>query len=120
MYPFQEDCDGKRVYKSVNCSRSLFLHYHDSLFDGRWVVNYDMDKDDDTAHVRNRGDGLDDEECPEKETYDWEFRKLRGGHWSKDSDVKLEKFNAKPSVKNAKPPVKNAKPPVKNANFTSN
>jgi len=24
--------------------------------------------------VRNRGDGFDDEECPEKETFGWELR----------------------------------------------
>ena len=59
--------------------------------------------------VRNRGDGFDDEECPEKETFGWELRSkkapgkileyleydtiyLTDAGWFKDSQLKLEKF----------------------------
>ena len=55
----------------------LFLHYHDYIIDGRWVLTQDIDSNDETAVVRNRGDGLDDEECPEKETFGWELRSKR-------------------------------------------
>ena len=57
----------------INIS-SLFLHYHDYILDGRWVLTEDIDSNDKTALVRNRGDGWDDEECPEKETFGWELR----------------------------------------------
>ena len=53
---------------------SLFLHYHDYILDGRWVVTENVDSNDENAVVRNRGDGFDDEECPEKETFGWELR----------------------------------------------
>ena len=33
-----------------------------------------INSNDDTAVLRNRGDGFDDEECPEKETFEWELR----------------------------------------------
>eukprot|EP00092_Neocalanus_flemingeri_P061271 GFUD01073626.1.p1 GENE.GFUD01073626.1~~GFUD01073626.1.p1 ORF type:complete len:238 (+),score=53.26 GFUD01073626.1:99-812(+) len=72
--PACKDCDGKRVYESINCDKSLFLHYHDYILDGRWVVTESIDSNDETAVVRNRGDGFDDEECPEKETFGWELR----------------------------------------------
>ena len=52
----------------------LFLHYHDYIIDGRWVVTENVDSNDENAVVRNRGDGFDDEECPEKETFGWELR----------------------------------------------
>ena len=59
--------------------------------------------------VRNRGDGFDDEECPEKETFGWELRSkkapgkilecleydtiyLTDAGWFKDFQLKLEKF----------------------------
>ena len=52
----------------------MYLHYHDYIIDGRWVVTENIDSNDETAVVRNRGDGFDDEECPEKETFGWELR----------------------------------------------
>ena len=52
----------------------VYLHYHDYLLDGRWVVTEDINSDDKTAVVRNLGDGWDDEECPEKESYVWQLR----------------------------------------------
>ena len=55
--------------------RRLFLHYHDYFVDGRWVLTTDINSNDDTALVRNKGDGLDDEECPEKETSPWEIQR---------------------------------------------
>ena len=88
----------------------VYLHYHDYILDGRWVVTENIDSDDKSAVVRNKGDGWDDEECPEKETYQWELRSRRGGksilleeidiillsfedaRWVKDSQVKLEKY----------------------------
>ena len=57
----------------------VYLHYHDYILDGRWVVTENIDSDDKSAVVRNKGDGWDDEECPEKETYHWELRSRRGG-----------------------------------------
>jgi len=91
--PDCEDCDGKRVYKSVDCENQVYLHYHDYILDGRWVVTENIDSDDKSAVVRNKGDGWDDEECPEKETYHWELRSRRGdARWVKDSQVKLEKY----------------------------
>ena len=57
----------------------VYLHYHDYILDGRWVVTQNIDSDDKTAVVRNKGDGWDDEECPEKETYNWELRSKRSG-----------------------------------------
>ena len=62
-----------RLYVGLSLFR-LFLHYHDYILDGRWVLTEDMDSNDKTSVVRNRGDGLDDEECPEKETFGWELR----------------------------------------------
>merc|ERR1712013_750562 len=43
---------------------------------------------------RNRGDGLDDEECPEKETFGWELRSSKAPKmgWFKDTELVLEKF----------------------------
>ena len=38
------------------------------------MVTQDINSDDKTAVVRNLGDGWDDEECPEKETYVWQLR----------------------------------------------
>ena len=92
--PACEDCDGKRVYKSVECEKQwvtelekihkfsqsrarVYLHYHDYILDGRWVVTADLDSDDTAAVVRNLGDGWDDEECPEKESYVWQLRSRR-------------------------------------------
>ena len=60
-------------------SLRVYLHYHDYILDGRWVVTENIDSDDKSAVVRNKGDGWDDEECPEKETYQWELRSRRGG-----------------------------------------
>ena len=60
------------------CPR-VYLHYHDYILDGRWVVTENIDSDDKSAVVRNKGDGWDDEECPEKETYQWELRSKRSG-----------------------------------------
>jgi len=92
--PACKDCDGKRVYESVNCNRTLFLHYHDYIIDGRWVVTENVNSNDDTAVVRNRGDGFDDEECPEKETFEWELRSQKSpdAGWFKDSQLTLVKW----------------------------
>jgi len=92
--PACEDCDGKRVYKSVNCSNSVFLHYHDYFLDGRWVVTAGLDDDDTTAVLRNLGDGFDDEECPERESYSWQLRFSRApdAGWRADREVRLEHF----------------------------
>ena len=60
------------------CPR-VYLHYHDYILDGRWVVTENIDSDDKSAVLRNKGDGWDDEECPEKETYQWELRSKRSG-----------------------------------------
>ena len=64
--PACKDCDGKRVYKSVDCQQrwltisvkqcqkifsSMYLHYHDYLLDGRWVLTPGLDDDDRTALV---------------------------------------------------------------------
>jgi len=89
-----KDCDGKHVYQSVNCTQSMFLHYHDYIIDGRWVVTETMDMNDERAVVRNKGDGLDDEECPEKETYKWESRSTRaaGSGWFREEDLTLQQF----------------------------
>merc|ERR1711915_755749 len=88
------DCDGKRVYEAIDCNRTLFLHYHDYILDGRWVLTEDMDSNDKTSVVRNRGDGLDDEECPEKETFEWELRSSKAPRvgWFKDPELVLEKY----------------------------
>merc|ERR1712013_428139 len=75
--PACKDCDGKRVYKSVDCQQSMYLHYHDYLLDGRWVLTPGLDDDDRTALVRNLGDGFDDEECPERESWKWDMRSTR-------------------------------------------
>ena len=76
------------------------------------MLTEDIDSNDKTAVVRNRGDGLDDEECPEKETFGWELRSSKApsmfhylyGHgfvciiislemgWFKDTELVLEKF----------------------------
>merc|ERR1712241_99670 len=91
--PDCQDCDGKRVYRSVDCENQVYLHYHDYIIDGRWVMTENIDSDDKTAVVRNKGDGWDDEECPEKETYNWELRsKKTDAGWIKDSQLKLEQF----------------------------
>ena len=60
----------------------VYLHYHDYILDGRWVVTENIDSDDKSAVVRNLGDGWDDEECPEKESYVWQLRskKAPGEH----------------------------------------
>jgi len=76
--PACQDCDGKHAYKSVNCSKEVYLHYHDYIIDGRWVITEDIDSNDNVAVLRNRGDGLDDEECPEKESFNWEYRSPQG------------------------------------------
>ena len=74
----------------------MYLHYHDYLLDGRWVLTPGLDDDDRTAlvrlrllyvsshffinvhlQVRNLGDGFDDEECPERESWGWEMRSTR-------------------------------------------
>ena len=74
----------------------MYLHYHDYLLDGRWVLTPGLDDDDRTAlvnifkrreramlhlnlhhQVRNLGDGFDDEECPERESWRWEMRSTR-------------------------------------------
>lgn len=60
----------------------VYLHYHDYIIDGRWVVTENIDSDDKSAVVRNKGDGWDDEECPEKETYNWELRSKKTGRHS--------------------------------------
>ena len=60
----------------------VYLHYHDYIIDGRWVVTENIDSDDKSAVVRNKGDGWDDEECPEKETYNWELRSKKTGRQS--------------------------------------
>ena len=67
---------GKDSHVFTICGR-VHLHYHDYLLDGRWVVTADLDSDDTAAVVRNLGDGWDDEECPEKETYVWQLRSRR-------------------------------------------
>jgi len=87
-------CEGKNVYKSVNCSKSVFLHYHDYLIDGRWTVTQDVDSDDFASVIRNKGDGFDDEECPEKETTRWEYRskKAPDAGWHSGDDLKLVPF----------------------------
>ena len=41
------------------------------------MVTADLDSDDTAAVVRNLGDGWDDEECPEKESYVWQLRSRR-------------------------------------------
>ena len=71
------------VYLVVNGTVSIrvYLHYHDYILDGRWVVTENIDSDDKSAVVRNKGDGWDDEECPEKETYQWELRSKRSGYF---------------------------------------
>jgi len=91
------DCEGKNVYQSVNCSNSVYLHYHDYLIDGRWVVTEGLDDNDVNAVLRNRGDGLDDEECPEKEDFKWETRskKSPAAGWFKDSTIQLQPFQTK-------------------------
>ena len=58
----------------IKADSRVYLHYHDYILDGRWVVNENINSDDKTAFVRNLGDGWDDEECPEKETYSWQLR----------------------------------------------
>ena len=58
----------------MGCKVGLYLHYHDLLIDGRWVVTTNIDSHGADGLVRNLGDGLDDEECPEKETWGWQFR----------------------------------------------
>ena len=63
----------------LKTSIRVYLHYHDYILDGRWVVTENIDSDDKSAVVRNKGDGWDDEECPEKETYHWELRSKRSG-----------------------------------------
>jgi len=92
--PNCEDCDGKRVYKSVDCDKQVYLHYHDYILDGRWVLTQNIDSDDKTAVVRNLGDGWDDEECPEKETYVWQLRSKKNpdAGWIGDSQLRLEQF----------------------------
>jgi len=72
----------------------VHLHYHDYLLDGRWVVTADLDSDDTAAVVRNLGDGWDDEECPEKETYVWQLRSRRApdAGWIGDSQLRLEQY----------------------------
>jgi len=92
--PDCEDCDGKQAYKSVNCSKEVYLHYHDYILDGRWVITEGLDDDDSVAVLRNRGDGLDDEECPEKETFKWEFRSPQNpaSGWFEEAEVKLVPF----------------------------
>jgi len=90
--PACKDCDGKRVYKSVDCQQSMYLHYHDYLLDGRWVLTPGLDDDDRTALVRNLGDGFDDEECPERESWRWEMRSTRApGHLQIDLKLAILK-----------------------------
>jgi len=43
--------------------------------------------------VRNLGDGLDDEECPEKETWGWQFRSRKTPGWLTDMEVQLKWYN---------------------------
>jgi len=72
---------------------SMYLHYHDYLLDGRWVVTRDMDEDDKEAVLRNKGDGFDDEECPENEGWKWELRSNRTpAGWLPVTGVKLEQY----------------------------
>jgi len=68
------------------------LHYHDYLLDGRWVLTPELDDDDRTAFLRNLGDGFDDEECPERETWGWELRSNRTPGWHEDGEVRLKHF----------------------------
>jgi len=92
--PACQDCDGKRVYKSVECDKQVYLHYHDYILDGRWVVTENIDSDDKSAVVRNLGDGWDDEECPEKESYVWQLRskKAPDAGWIGDSQLRIEQY----------------------------
>merc|ERR1719266_1748176 len=92
--PACKDCDGKRVYKSIDCQQSMYLHYHDYLLDGRWVLTPGLDDDDRTALVRNLGDGFDDEECPDRESWRWEMRSTRapGTGWREDGEILLKHF----------------------------
>jgi len=86
-------CDGRRVYQSVGCKVGLYLHYHDHLLDGRWVVTTTIDSHGADGLVRNLGDGLDDEECPEKETWGWQFRSRKTPGWLTDMEVQLKWYN---------------------------
>jgi len=92
--PACQDCDGKRVYQSVDCANSVYLHYHDYILDGRWVLTADVDSDDTAAVVRNKGDGLDDEECPELEGRGWELRTRTSpaAGWALDPQLSLQQF----------------------------
>jgi len=58
------------------------------------VLTQNIDSDDKTAVVRNLGDGWDDEECPEKETYVWQLRSKKNpdAGWIGDSQLRLEQF----------------------------
>jgi len=44
--------------------------------------------------VRNLGDGFDDEECPERESWRWEMRSTRapGTGWREDGEVLLKHY----------------------------
>ena len=50
------------------------------------MVTQDINSDDKTAVVRNLGDGWDDEECPEKESYVWQLRSKKAPGDSKRSN----------------------------------
>lgn len=78
----------------MECDNQVYLHYHDYILDGRWVVTEDLDSDDKSAVVRNLGDGWDDEECPEKESYVWQLRSRKNpdAGWIGDSQLRLEQF----------------------------
>merc|ERR1719323_2206206 len=58
------------------------------------VVTENIDSDDKSAVVRNLGDGWDDEECPEKESYVWQLRskKAPDAGWIGDSQLRLEQY----------------------------
>lgn len=70
----------------------VYLHYHDYILDGRWVVTENINSDDKSAVVRNLGDGWDDEECPEKETYSWQLRSRKAPGQDTDNQRQFMKL----------------------------
>jgi hypothetical protein len=70
------NCDGKRAYKSQGCDKSMWLHYHDYWVGrggGGWYLSANENDGEKASLMRNKGDGMDDEECPELETTPWQF-----------------------------------------------